>query len=136
MRKSASLSLQSRMSGSLAQVMSSNPAHKVFNNLRQTHDPRYGGFSPGGPRSTGPKFPSCSMTLEPLARLAAYPPAGPGAGDSSEVSGSDRNEEARQMGVKMTRAIWNGGIRDWVGGGVARYSVDEKWIVPHFEKML
>jgi len=45
-------------------------------------------------------------------------------------------EEARLMGMKMIRAIWKGGIRDWVGGGVARYSVDEKWIVPHFEKML
>jgi len=45
-------------------------------------------------------------------------------------------EEARSMGIKMIRAIWKGGIRDWVGGGVARYSVDEKWIVPHFEKML
>jgi uncharacterized protein YyaL (SSP411 family) len=29
-----------------------------------------------------------------------------------------------------------GGIRDWVGGGFARYSVDEYWKVPHFEKML
>lgn len=45
-------------------------------------------------------------------------------------------EEARSMGIKMIRAIWKGGIRDWVGDGFARYSVDEKWIVPHFEKML
>jgi uncharacterized protein YyaL (SSP411 family) len=70
------------------------------------------------------------MTLEPLARLAIRQP-----GDNGE-SGEARAEEARQMGIKMIRSIWNGGIRDWVGGGVARYSVDEKWIVPHFEKML
>lgn len=40
------------------------------------------------------------------------------------------------MGMKMLRSMWSGGIRDWVGGGMARYSVDEKWMVPHFEKML
>ena len=30
----------------------------------------------------------------------------------------------------------NGGIYDHVGGGISRYSTDEKWLVPHFEKML
>lgn len=64
------------------------------------------------------------MTLEPLARLAITP------------TEDDTGEEARKMAMKMIRSIWNGGIRDWIGGGVARYSVDEKWIVPHFEKML
>lgn len=73
------------------------------------------------------------MTLEPLARLASYPLSD---STSSDAVVGNRNEEARHIGVKMIRAIWNGGIRDWVGGGVARYSVDEKWIVPHFEKML
>lgn len=77
------------------------------------------------------------MTLDPLARIAAYPPAAASSdGSSHDVGVNDRMEVARQMGVKVIRAIWNGGIRDWVGGGVARYSVDEKWIVPHFEKML
>ena len=32
--------------------------------------------------------------------------------------------------------MFQGGIYDHVGGGFARYSVDEKWLVPHFEKML
>lgn len=49
---------------------------------------------------------------------------------------ADKQETARAMAVKMLKSIWTGGIRDWVGGGVARYSVDEKWKVPHFEKML
>jgi uncharacterized protein YyaL (SSP411 family) len=120
---------QSRVSSSLAQIISSNPSKKVFNNLKQTHDPRYGGFSPAGSRSSGPKFPSCSMTLEPLARLSTFSTS------ESSSDGVEGMEEARKMGVKMIKAIWNGGIRDWVGGGVARYSVDEKWIVPHFEKM-
>jgi hypothetical protein len=34
------------------------------------------------------------------------------------------------------RAMASGGIYDQVGGGFARYSVDERWLVPHFEKML
>lgn len=34
------------------------------------------------------------------------------------------------------RCMANGGIYDQIGGGFARYSVDEKWLVPHFEKML
>ena len=32
--------------------------------------------------------------------------------------------------------ICNGGIYDHLGGGFSRYSVDERWLVPHFEKML
>jgi uncharacterized protein YyaL (SSP411 family) len=40
------------------------------------------------------------------------------------------------MGVRQLRALWEGGVRDWVGSGLARYSVDEKWRIPHFEKML
>ena len=32
--------------------------------------------------------------------------------------------------------ICQGGIYDHLGGGFARYSVDERWLVPHFEKML
>ena len=67
------------------------------------------------------------MTLQSLARFAAYAP---------HKGDEDVRDEARAMGTKMIRAIWEGGIHDWVGGGVARYSVDERWIVPHFEKML
>src|SRR5690606_34072619 len=43
------------------------------------------------------------------------------------------------MGAAVTRAldhICEGGIYDHLGGGFARYSVDERWLVPHFEKML
>jgi uncharacterized protein YyaL (SSP411 family) len=71
------------------------------------------------------------MSLEPLARLATFPTSS----NSNDQTEEDM-EEARSMGIRMIKAIWKGGIRDWVGGGVARYSVDEKWIVPHFEKML
>jgi len=107
------LTTQSRVSASLAQIISSNPSKKVFNNLKQTYDPRYGGFSPAGSRSTGPKFPSCPMTLEPLARLSTFRTPQ----SESSSNGVEGMEEARSMGIKMIRAIWNGGIRDWVGGG-------------------
>ena len=46
------------------------------------------------------------------------------------------DENARAMAVESLRAMARGGIFDQVGGGFARYSTDEAWRVPHFEKML
>ncbi|MFC2250487.1 thioredoxin domain-containing protein [Labrys portucalensis] len=63
-----------------------------------------------------PKFPNASY-LELLWR------GGPGS-------------EARKLMLLTLERICQGGIRDHVGGGFARYSVDEYWLVPHFEKML
>jgi uncharacterized protein len=40
------------------------------------------------------------------------------------------------MTVDTLRAMANGGMHDQLGGGFHRYSVDERWFVPHFEKML
>ena len=45
-------------------------------------------------------------------------------------------EKAKLAAAKWALAMANGGIYDHVGGGFARYSVDERWLVPHFEKML
>ncbi len=42
----------------------------------------------------------------------------------------------REMTLATLRAMAAGGIRDQLGGGFARYSVDRSWTVPHFEKML
>jgi len=42
---------------------------------------------------------------------------------------------ALQQAQTTVNALMNGGIYDQAGGGWARYSVDEKWLVPHFEKM-
>ncbi|MBN1968809.1 MAG: thioredoxin domain-containing protein [Candidatus Delongbacteria bacterium] len=41
-----------------------------------------------------------------------------------------------QMALHSLKSICFGGIYDQLGGGVCRYSTDEKWIVPHFEKMM
>jgi uncharacterized protein len=72
----------------------------------------------GGLRGA-PKFPQCAM-LELLWR-----------------AGLRRNDPRFFELVELTLArICDGGIYDHLGGGFARYSVDEKWLVPHFEKML
>ncbi len=72
----------------------------------------------GGLRGA-PKFPQCAM-LELLWR-----------------AGLRRNEPRFFELVELTLArICDGGIYDHLGGGFSRYSVDEKWLVPHFEKML
>lgn len=47
-----------------------------------------------------------------------------------------KDEEAKNLGLKMLIAMGNGGIYDQIEGGFYRYSVDEKWMIPHFEKML
>ena len=44
--------------------------------------------------------------------------------------------ECREAVLVTLRNICQGGIYDHIGGGFARYSVDERWLVPHFEKML
>ncbi len=46
------------------------------------------------------------------------------------------NDEARDMVLATLRAMAQGGMHDQLGGGFHRYSVDERWFVPHFEKML
>ncbi|UIJ34842.1 thioredoxin domain-containing protein [Allobranchiibius sp. GilTou73] len=72
-----------------------------------------GGF--GG----APKFPTTS-SLEFLLRAAAL------TGD----------EHPRAMAAQTLERMARGGIYDQLGGGFARYSVDARWVVPHFEKML
>ncbi len=44
--------------------------------------------------------------------------------------------KATEMALKTLRSMSLGGIHDHVGGGFHRYSTDENWLVPHFEKML
>ena len=46
------------------------------------------------------------------------------------------NDEAKKRFLLTLERMALGGIHDHLGGGFARYSVDERWLVPHFEKML
>jgi uncharacterized protein YyaL (SSP411 family) len=94
-------------------------AERAVARLRMDYDPRWGGF--GG----APKFPSPS-TLEFLLAHDALgaPPSG-----ATEPS-------VTEMVLHTLRRMAAGGIYDQLAGGFARYSVDERWLVPHFEKML
>jgi uncharacterized protein len=82
-------------------------------NLAKEHDPTYGGF--GG----APKFPPHMAMLFLLRHYRRT-------GDQTSL------ELVRHTAEAMAR----GGIYDQLAGGFARYSVDERWLVPHFEKML
>lgn len=77
------------------------------------YDPVWGGLQPA------PKFPS-SLPIRVLLRHFAR-------------SGE---HEMLDMALHSFRKMAAGGLRDHVGGGFHRYSVDEKWLIPHFEKML
>lgn len=83
-------------------------------------DPMNGGFF------GAPKFPH-PMELSFMLRMAASPPAGEGA--------QDRRGAEHVVRLSLDRMA-HGGIYDQLGGGFHRYSVDERWLVPHFEKML
>ncbi len=48
----------------------------------------------------------------------------------------EKDKSALQAAEKTLRQMYRGGIYDHIGGGFSRYSTDEKWLVPHFEKML
>jgi uncharacterized protein YyaL (SSP411 family) len=88
------------------ELLSPDLVRDAVDRLRTMADLRHGGF--GG----APKFPPASA-LELLL-----------ANGVNEVVGATLDGMA------------HGGIHDQIGGGFARYSVDEAWLVPHFEKML
>ncbi|HEU0054976.1 MAG TPA: thioredoxin domain-containing protein, partial [Longimicrobium sp.] len=85
----------------------------AFDSLSRRFDERWGGF--GG----APKFPQ-AMNLELL--LRHWRRTG--------------NPEALRQAEHTLRMMAAGGMYDHLGGGFARYSVDARWLVPHFEKML
>ena len=85
---------------------------QALTRLARQFDERHGGFG------AAPKFPQ-SPLLQYLLTLAAM-----------------GEERARTMLATTLAEMAAGGMLDQVGGGFARYSTDERWHVPHFEKML
>jgi hypothetical protein len=84
----------------------------AFQQLSSIYDGEMGGFG------SSPKFPmpvNLSWLIE---------------------QGAAGNSEALDMALNTLSMIRRGGIWDQLGGGLHRYSVDQKWLVPHFEKML
>ncbi len=115
--QAAQLSEAIRQNSSLTNKPFAGPLEGIVSNcvssLAETFDKRYGGF--GG----APKFPPHSA-LELL------------------IVADTRNptSEPRAMLAGTLDAMMLGGIHDHIGGGFHRYSTDDHWFVPHFEKML
>jgi len=93
--------------------LSAETLKKGYTQLARTFDPTWGGFG------TAPKFP----TPHHLTFLLRWHKR---SGDSMVL----------EVVEKTLEAMRRGGIFDQIGFGFHRYSVDEKWLVPHFEKML
>ena len=93
--------------------LDSTVLENCFLQLRRSFDVKLGGF--GG----APKFPR-PVVLNFLLRYYSR----------------TRNAEALEMVERTLRAMAQGGMNDQLGGGFHRYSVDQNWFVPHFEKML
>jgi uncharacterized protein YyaL (SSP411 family) len=89
-----------------------------FYQFRRSFDSRLGGF--GG----APKFPR-PVVHNFLLRYAWR-----------EKGSAAAEHEAAEMVLTTLREMAKGGMNDQLGGGFHRYSVDERWFVPHFEKML
>jgi hypothetical protein len=86
---------------------------KIAGSALAKFDPRFGGFG------SQPKFPH-PASLDLLLEMAM----------------SRDNEPARDAFITTLEKMARGGVYDQLAGGFHRYSVDERWVVPHFEKML
>jgi len=86
---------------------------QTYQHIKASYDPAHGGFG------NAPKFPR-PIVFNFLLRYYAR------TGDKDALS----------MTLHTLRAMARGGIHDHLGGGFHRYSVDARWHVPHFEKML
>ena len=108
------LAAMARLAPPASSVISVDAAtiNQGFTQLKSSFDFEHGGFG------KAPKFPNpADITLLLQAAHAG-------------------NHEAKAMALQMLTAMANGGIYDHIGGGFCRYSVDERWNIPHFEKML
>jgi uncharacterized protein YyaL (SSP411 family) len=91
---------------------------QAYGELQRQFDARYGGF--GG----APKFPHPTSLELCLHRW-----------ERSTHNGAE-DQQALRMARDSLVAMAHGGLYDQIGGGFCRYSVDERWEIPHFEKML
>ncbi|MDF2616497.1 MAG: thioredoxin protein [Sedimentibacter sp.] len=94
-------------------TLSKKTIMEAANLLEDNFDEEYGGFS------GRPKFPQPSYLLFLLSLYAL-----------------EKDGDILYMVEKTLESMYKGGIFDHVGHGFSRYSTDEKWLVPHFEKML
>ncbi len=103
--------------GSAVQL-SETPLRGAREQLQRSFDSQYGGFG------RAPKFPH-PRSLTRLLR------------DWHASSGRPEPDlQALYMATLTAKRMGEGGINDQLGGGFSRYSVDDYWMIPHFEKML
>ncbi len=86
---------------------------RAYRSFSGSFDPKYGGFG------HAPKFPA-PHNLMFLMRYGI-------------ING---NDNALHMALTTLNQMYKGGLFDHIGGGFSRYSTDQKWLAPHFEKML
>ena len=106
-------SLSEMQNGHAGGDLNASHLDSCYKTLKDNYDHKYGGFG------KHPKFPT-SHTLSFLLRY-------------HQRTGK---EDSLAMVEQTLKNIRLGGIYDQVGYGIHRYSTDEKWLVPHFEKML
>ncbi len=87
--------------------------HNIIKQFQNSYDYEYKGFG------THPKFPQFTNLILLLKTYKI-----------------DGDKEALTMAIDSLKAMAKGGIFDQIEGGFYRYSVDQKWTIPHFEKML
>ena len=113
----AYLSVQAKGKSLSSKYLSKNSEEKIvsayLSELSAQFDRRHGGFA------AHPKFPEASKIEALLTLSCLY-----------------ENKQALQMASKTLDSMARGGIYDQVGGAFFRYTTDEAWEIPHFEKML
>jgi uncharacterized protein YyaL (SSP411 family) len=107
--------LRARVSASAEEALAQGLPRAALHELHGRFDAVHGGFG------TAPKFPPCPQLHFLIGLLSQRD------GDAAVAS---------EIVHGTLRAMARGGMHDHLGGGFARYSTDERWQVPHFEKML
>ena len=102
-----------REAGAEKQEPSRKLLQRAYGFFQQQFDARWGGFGPA------PKFPTPHNLLFLM-----------------EYACLEQQPKGLEMAEYTLEQMARGGIQDHIGGGFSRYSTDERWLVPHFEKML
>ena len=104
----------------------------IKTSAQRMFDPEHGGFG------QAPKFPHPSaldLLIERYASKNRVGTAAPGRPAERSSAVSTNSADLRTLIVTTLEHMARGGVYDQLAGGFHRYSVDERWVVPHFEKM-
>ncbi len=103
-------------------AVSASVIDAILESARKMFDSANGGFG------SAPKFPhpaALDLVMDQYARAERHEAASRG----------EEKEDLRTISLHTLEKMARGGVYDQLAGGFHRYSVDERWIVPHFEKM-